>query len=92
MLASIRNLGGCPCPRCLIPLEHVHRVGMKNDRKQRKTKGRVDGPDRRELIDSARDIIYNMARPVNADKVEIILKGKSYVPTDVCPFILFYES
>lgn len=57
---------------------------MKNDRKHRKSKARVDGLQRRELIQSARHFIYNMARPVNSDKVENLLKGESYVPTNVC--------
>lgn len=88
LFASIRNLGDCPCPRCLVRLENVHQLGMKSDRKHRKTKARIDGPDRRDLIDSARDIIYDMARPVNADRVENLLKNKSYVPTNVCHFVL----
>lgn len=61
---------------------------MKNDRKRRKTKARVDGPHRRELIKSAREFIYDMARPVDSDKVENLLKGESYVPTDVSSLTL----
>lgn len=56
---------------------------MKNDRKQRETWARVDGPHRQDLIESARHIIYNMNRPVDCDRVELLLKRHSYVPTEV---------
>lgn len=62
---------------------------MKTDRKHRQTKARVDGAARRDLVDSARNIIYNMARPVNSDKVEFFLKDQSYVPTEVGYFTIF---
>lgn len=83
VLATVRNLGGCPCPRCLIPLERVHNLGMKNDRKQRKTLARIDNQHRRDLIEDARKIIYDLNRPVSCKKVENILKEHSYVPTEV---------
>lgn len=62
---------------------------MKTDRKQRKTWARVDTDQRREAIDTARDIIYNLNRPVDCGLVENELKEHSYVPTDVgCLFFL----
>ena len=42
LLASIRNLGQCPCPRCLIPLDLVHNLGMPRDMMQQVSKARVD--------------------------------------------------
>jgi hypothetical protein len=35
LLASIRNLGCCPCLRCLIPLDRVPNMGMRRDMAQR---------------------------------------------------------
>ncbi|KIM57899.1 hypothetical protein SCLCIDRAFT_28530 [Scleroderma citrinum Foug A] len=42
LLASIRNLGQCPCPRCTIPMSHVHNLGMSQDMKEWNTLAHVD--------------------------------------------------
>jgi hypothetical protein len=41
-LAGIRDLGHCPCPRCLIPSSAVPNMGKVRDMKQRKMLARVD--------------------------------------------------
>lgn len=61
---------------------------MKTDRKQRKSTARIDNEDRAGRIEKARDIIYNMNRPVDSELVEKELKQHSYVPTKVCGSIL----
>lgn len=58
MLASIRNLGRCPCPRCLIPLDRVSNMGMRRDMTQRTSLARVDNVDWRSFIKDAREKIY----------------------------------
>ncbi|KJA13004.1 hypothetical protein HYPSUDRAFT_152056 [Hypholoma sublateritium FD-334 SS-4] len=42
LLATIRNLGSYPCPRCLIPKEKIPEVGTKINDRQRETNQRVD--------------------------------------------------
>ena len=42
LIASICNLGQCPCPCCLIPLDHVANMGMHQDMAQCRTLARVD--------------------------------------------------
>ncbi|RDB22554.1 hypothetical protein Hypma_009968 [Hypsizygus marmoreus] len=81
LMACIRNLGGCPCPRCLIPLAHVHRLGMTRDREQWKTMPRVDDDQRRANVSGARRAIYESKRTVDGSTVQNILKPKSLVPT-----------
>lgn len=83
LLASIRNLGDCPCPRCEIPLSKVHNIGMSLDRTQRRTKARIDDASRRAKVGSARSLIYEHGHLVNSAQVERILKPKSLVPTAV---------
>jgi hypothetical protein len=34
-MTSIRNKGGCPCPRCKMPLGLVDMIGTPSDRKLR---------------------------------------------------------
>jgi hypothetical protein len=83
ILASIRNLGYCPCPRCLIPMSRVHNMGKVLDMKQRKTLARVDDTTRRSKVGEARDLIYKDNYAVNYDGVEELLKEQSLVPASV---------
>jgi hypothetical protein len=83
LIASIRDMGNFPCPRCLIPLSRVQNMGTALDRKQRKTLPRVDDETRRSNIRNAREIIYQNNYAVDSTYVEDILKNQSLVPTVV---------
>lgn len=90
LIASIRNLGKCPCPRCLIPLNRVRNLGMARDMTQRDTMARVDDVQRRSRIEAARRLIYEKNFTVNSAAVEKILRDMSLVPTAVrCLLLLF---
>ena len=84
LLTSIRNLGACPCPRCLIPLARVHNLGMARDVSQRTTLMRIDNARRRNNVATARQLIYEKNYLVNSAAVEDLLKPESLVPTSVC--------
>lgn len=91
MLATIRNLGDCPCPRCLIPLTLAHLFGTPEDKEYRTNKARVDDRSRQTKISKARKLIYGKITKkkdtnfgVNSAAVERLLKDQSLVPTDVC--------
>lgn len=88
LLAGIRNLGACPCPRCLIPLSRVHNIGMPLDMKQRRTQARVDNPHRIKLVQDARKKIYCENRSVTSKAVNDLLKIHSLVPTVVRMLII----
>lgn len=83
LLASIRNLGGCPCPRCTIPLSNVHLVGTKRDRNNRVKLARVDDRRHRNLVSQARRAIYQHNFAVDSAPVERMLKPNSFVPASV---------
>jgi len=83
MLASIRNKGHCPCPRCLIPLSRAQNLGMVRDMKQRKTLARVDDEARRWKVDTAREIIYKKNYAVDSAAVKALLMDQSLAPTSV---------
>jgi hypothetical protein len=83
-MASIRNLGKCPCPRCLIPKSRIHNLGLARDMMQRVTMHRVDDHQRRSKISSARDLIYKKNMKVNSAAIETLLGENSWVPTTVC--------
>lgn len=77
-------MGGCPCPRCLIPLDRVQNLGMALDMMQRKTLSRKDDEAKRHKVQVAREIIYNENYAVDSQKVETLLKQQSLTPTAVC--------
>lgn len=81
LIAGIRNLGACPCPRCLIPLDRAQNLGMARDKSQRFSLARVDDTKRRVLISTARNLIYKQNYAINSAAVERLLKPQSLVPT-----------
>lgn len=88
---NIRNLGLCPCPRCVIPMDRVPNMGRPRDMKQRKTLARIDDITWRNRITAAREIIYKKNKAVNASAVERLLLEHSVVPSMVqCLFLKGY--
>ncbi|KAJ7695466.1 hypothetical protein B0H17DRAFT_930752 [Mycena rosella] len=81
LLATIRNLGKCPCPRCLVTKDKLDQVGTARDDKIRVTSKRVDDEDLRSTIQKARDRIYRWGRTIKSITVERLLSPKSWVPT-----------
>lgn len=86
LIATIRQLGGCPCPRCLIQTAQLHNVGMSCDRRGRSTLARSN-TSRSELVAAACSLIYNKNYGVDSTGVETLLKPHSWVPTSVSVII-----
>ena len=82
-MTGIRNMGLCPCPRCLIKKTDLSALGTIRD-DNRRAKVRVNSHHFRTKVSIARDIIYRQGRRVNHDAVNDLLKGESLVPTTVC--------
>ena len=49
MIATIRDFGLYPCPRCLIPKEEISKIGSEDDRRTRRELQRVDNIERQQL-------------------------------------------
>ena len=80
LLATIRDNGNCPCPRCLIPKKQLNRMGLKHD-----IQFRLKNP-RKFLfrqVQAARKWIYQKGRSITSRAVELVLKPSSSVPTMV---------
>ena len=84
LIANIRNLGGCLCPRCLIPKIKIQDVAKEDDILQRTVLARHDTIERCEKISAARQLIYEEQYVVDTPQVEALLKPESLVPTVVC--------
>ncbi|KIJ07066.1 hypothetical protein PAXINDRAFT_90974, partial [Paxillus involutus ATCC 200175] len=81
LLACLKFLGRCPCPRCLVEKDRIDRLGSKSDRHQRNHGIRVDNQQRRNWIEIARQKIFNFGRSVISKAVENLLGARSLVPT-----------
>ncbi|KIJ27116.1 hypothetical protein M422DRAFT_785011 [Sphaerobolus stellatus SS14] len=82
LLASICNLSGCPCPRCLVKKADVGNLGMKFDMNTRSDKMRTDTEECRDKVDEARKFMYDDGYVVDSDPVDKLLKTNSMVPTE----------
>ena len=83
LVATIKDFGSHPCPRCLVAINEIHAMGRDDDRKRREESRRCDDAERRKKVDEAREWIYDKGYVVNGDKVEDLLKDQSMVPTKV---------
>ena len=82
MASCIRNLGNCPCPRCLTPLSLTHRMGLQEDLSRRK-KLRKDDATRRDIVEKCVKMIHEKGRPVSCKAVEDLMQPESWVPITV---------
>jgi hypothetical protein len=83
LLASIKNLGRCPCPRCLTEKIQVPGIGTIPDSQRRERLARVDDIHHQEDVDLARKFIFDNGAPVTGAHVEAVLNAESRVPTRV---------
>ena len=80
LLATIRDNGLCPCPRCLMPKTKLDRMGQHWDFefRMREVRQYLLGK-----VQQARNIIYKLGQAVSGTGVDGVLKSTSSVPTVV---------
>ena len=78
LLATVRNRGTCPCPRCLVSKADIHKVGQVRDLRNRLSRARHYVGD---AIRLARDFIYKLGQNMAGAAVERLLFDHSWVPT-----------
>lgn len=79
-LATIRERGLCPCPRCLVEKKNADKMGLKNDMKARETKPRFFFS---EVVNLARCCLYKLGYSISSTKIDDMLKPFSLMPTMV---------
>lgn len=80
LLATIRDKGLIPCPRCLMPKTKLDQTGTKRDSNFRLKNVRTYLFD---LVRIARNAIYKSAAAIAGTAVNRLLKATSSVPTVV---------
>ncbi|KIJ57965.1 hypothetical protein HYDPIDRAFT_34453 [Hydnomerulius pinastri MD-312] len=81
LIATIRDMGGCPCPCCTISKENIGGLGTKMDEDIRRSQKRTDSDERQRKIGAARALIYKDGYVITSKHVEELLKDQSLVPT-----------
>lgn len=87
LLASIKFLGQCPCPRCLVKKVDIPKMGTKPDLRRRDRSQRIDDNSRRHNVAKARSLIFEKGAPVSGTWVNGLLNDESLVPTRVSTLI-----
>jgi len=87
LIATIRDKGLYPCPRCLLPKSSFNHLGLLSDLKERLSHAQTY---LRKVICDARRKIYELGKPIKGTAVEGILKDKSLVPTLVRQCLPFH--
>jgi hypothetical protein len=82
LVVTIRQLGGCPCLRCLIPTARLQNLVMSRDRQQHSTLARSNA-SRDQSVAAARSLVYERNYGVDSTAIESLLKPESWVPNSV---------
>jgi hypothetical protein len=83
ILATIKFLGSCLCPLCTCMKEKVRDLGTKAD-ELRRSAIRVDSEDRQNMVEKAREWIFQDGRAVSSEANNKYL-GFSMIPIRVIP-------
>ena len=79
----MKFLGNCPCLRCLVTKDKIHKLGMKNDQGVRTKKAWVDTEAHRWSIENVHRAIFEFGWSITSRAIERILGPASLVPTCV---------
>ncbi|KAF8550589.1 hypothetical protein OG21DRAFT_1499714 [Imleria badia] len=80
LLACIKFLGNCLCPRCFVEKAAVPDMGKPSDMMTRTTQLRVNNNAYQSAIKAARKLIFG-GKSLNSKRVTDLLKDTSWVPT-----------
>ncbi|KAJ7169185.1 hypothetical protein C8R43DRAFT_1121076 [Mycena crocata] len=81
LLATIRNLGKAPCPRCYLLKEDIPNIGTVLDDKKRETLAQTDEHVINGTIRKIRDRIYKLGCAVKSTTFDFFLLARSWTPT-----------
>ena len=81
LMACLKYLSTCPCPRCLLHKSKISRIGSKSDTRDRLKLVRVDSDSRRDAVDSARRLLFEKGVNITSTRIKDILDGESLTPT-----------
>lgn len=83
LLTAIKNLGKCPCPRCLTPMNMITQSGTKRDLARRLALKRVDDEPLQLTVNRARDWLFTRGYKLSSAAIKGLLDSRSLVPIQV---------
>lgn len=83
LIATIRDLGICPCPRCRVNKLQIRKLRTITDLRNCQREARHDDIEYRNKIEAAHAQIYVKGHRVTSKPVQDLLKSESLVPTRV---------
>jgi hypothetical protein len=89
LLATVRFMGSCFCPRCTTTKAQIPDLGMLRDAARRERNIRKDDNAFQQDARTAYKAIYTDGYGPNSRYIERLLGKKSYVPTKVSIITLF---
>ncbi|THH05402.1 hypothetical protein EW146_g9914 [Bondarzewia mesenterica] len=81
ILASIRSLAQCLCPRCCTSKAQASEMGTKVDAHQRQATARQDDAEYQHKVKTAREFIYQKGISIKSVHVDRVLEANSLTPT-----------
>lgn len=81
LLACLKFLGGCPCPRCLIKKDEISMLGTKADRNLRSKRARVDNNRFWFVVKKVWEWLFVKGLNIASAAVKRLLMPESLVPT-----------
>jgi len=82
ILATIKYLAECLCPRCLIQKSQVSQIGSKLDARRRENI-RIDNMERQTMVNKTRTWIFDLGLATGTRLVDSLLAAESMVPIRV---------
>lgn len=83
LLTAIKNLGKCPCPRCLVTKDQISQAGTKPDLRRRHTLKRVDNAALQSSVQKTRNWLFTKGYKVTSQRLKRMLDSKSLTPMQV---------
>ncbi|EJD46195.1 hypothetical protein AURDEDRAFT_164853 [Auricularia subglabra TFB-10046 SS5] len=81
LMATLKDNGSCPCPRCLVKKDDIHLVGTDEDLRTRRDDIRLHDSIWTRAVTAARNLFMKGITVFNSKRVNDLLRPKSLVPT-----------
>lgn len=91
LIACIKYLGRCPCPRCLTETKYISAIGTNADM-QRRQHLREDSPAHQKQVETARTWIFDRGWSLTSERTKGTLEKQSLTMVRVCISIYYYLS
>ena len=88
LIAALKPLANCLCPRCLTAKSEVSDAGSVADKERRESKRRMDNGTVHSKIQRARALVFK-GYSLNSKRVKELLDSQSLNPIRVCCSSLF---